>query len=62
MKIDASPDGSYLLLTGVRQNSEDKEVFNGYILKLNAKTGEQIWEVDIGPDSGNIAGSRSGFV
>ena len=56
-----SPDGSYLLATGVRQNSDDKNVFNGYILKLDIKTGKQIWELDIGPDSGNIAGSRSGF-
>ena len=59
--VAESPDGSYVIAVGIRQRTSNAQRYNGYVLKLNAATGQKIWSFDIRNDSGALAGDKSGF-
>ena len=55
VSVKESADGSYILTAGVRASTSNR--WNGYVVKINALTGQTIWEFDYKTGAGN----RSGF-
>ena len=60
MWLAESPTGNFVIAAGLRQSTADATKFNGYVVKLNANTGEKIWAFDVPNDDGTLAGDRSG--
>ena len=50
-----------MIAAGIRQRGSNARRYNGYVIKLDAKTGQKIWSFDIRNDAGALAGERSGF-